>query len=324
MPTMPTTPRRQRSPGSPPRRPTHLVATQSAHRLLAVALLGLTLALGLASCSAAPQSDALAAAQINGHNISLSLYQQLEAFYRANAAFQGQPPVGGSSPAQRANLREFHQQIMQFVANVELLRDQMQAQHLSVGKKNQQAAEALVNHAVAQDKLLMAQSPKDTTLRALVAAETPDVLAYLINQQAMLTTFEQQGKVPAIAAQVILVPSQADAQQLLNQAQHGADFATLARQHSLDTTRAAKGGDYGAPIYVGGLGKTFDKQVFGPHPIQYIIVPISSDYVLFKINQHSMQPLSGVSDPTLQQQYLTNWLTNVLQPQAQVKWYVTA
>ena len=302
-----------------------LLPRSSAHRLLAVALLALMLALGLASCAYSPQSDPLAAVSVNGHTTSLSLYQQLLTFYLANANFQGQAQ-NWRTPSQRSSLSSFKQQLMQLIVNDELLREQLQAQHLSVTAKNQQAAVALVNHAVAQDKALQAKSPNDATIRALVAAETPDVLTFLTNQQAMLMAFAQQGKLPAVSVQVILVSSQADAQQLLGQAQHGADFATLAHQRSLDSATAAKGGVIGAPFYVGGLNADFDRAAFGPHPQHYVIVPVQGDYALFKLGQRSVQPLSNVSDSSgqTQQQYITNWLTDIVQPQAQVHQYVTA
>jgi len=324
VPTPTTTPIGQQSQRPRHRYISHPSTALSAQRSLVIALLGLTLALGLASCSYAPQSDPLAAVSVNGHTISLSLYQQLSTYDTAFSAFQGQPQ-NWRTPAQRSSLSNSQRQLMQFIVNAELLREQMQAQHLTISKKNQQAAATAVNQAVAHDKTLMKQSPTDATIRAVVAAETPDVVAYLITYQAMLATFEQQGKVPAVSVQVILVSAQSDAQELLGQVKHGADFATLARQHSLDTATAVNGGAIKPPFYVGGLNADFDKAAFGPHPQQYIIVPVSSDYALFKLGQRSIQPLSGVTDSTgqTQQQYINNWLTDVVLPQAQVHQYVT-
>ncbi len=74
-----------------------------------------------------------------------------------------------------------------------------------------------------------------------------DALAYemLTERVSTLVTADVPQTAPQVRARYIQVEDAALAQSLLEQVRAGADFAALAREHSLDRTTAADGGDLG-------------------------------------------------------------------------------
>ncbi len=289
--------------------------------LLVVVLGGL-----LAGCAPSASSDPVLAMRVNGTPVTLSSYQQLLALFDASAALQGSGSSGSlawQSPANRQTLDSAKTETVNFFKNTLIIKQQLDAQHISVTQKDIDAAEAQLKAQIAQASAQAKSAPSNTGLQALVDAATPDAILLLAQQQAYTVTLADKGSVPTVQARGILVNSQAQANDILTAVKGGQDFATLARARSLDTASAAKGGDLGS-VYPGQFVAAFDTHVFKDLKGDgYIIVPFSADYGVFQITGRAISPLSAVKNAQTQQQYLTGWVSNVLMPQAQVDLYVS-
>lgn len=81
---------------------------------------------------------------------------------------------------------------------------------------------------------------------------------------------------PRAAARHILVPKEADAQDLKRQIDSGADFAELARKHSKCPSGKSGGalGEFGR----GDMVPEFDKVVFGDLPINAVSDPVKTQF----------------------------------------------
>jgi parvulin-like peptidyl-prolyl isomerase len=88
-----------------------------------------------------------------------------------------------------------------------------------------------------RQQLLMKDLQKDVA--GPITLTDDELQAYWQDNQSNYATEEQ------IRASHILVATEAEAQDILDQLNNGADFATLAQEKSLDTTSGAKGGDLG-------------------------------------------------------------------------------
>jgi parvulin-like peptidyl-prolyl isomerase len=155
-----------------------------------------------------------------------------------------------------------------------------------------------------------------------VDAATPDAIRLLAEQQAYTLVLADKASVPTVKARGILVNSQAEANSLLASLKSGGDFAALAKQHSLDTTSGANGGDLGT-VYVGQFVPAFDTQVFQKMQGNgFAVVALGSGYGVFSISGRGMTPLSGLKNAQTQQQYAASWVNNVLVPAAKVEHYV--
>ena len=92
-------------------------------------------------------------------------------------------------------------------------------------------------------KAQLKSQPTNTALRNLIDALTPDTLDILAQKVAVQNTLAKASVFPSANVSGILVDNQQEADDLLAQAKNGADFGQLAKDHSLDTDSASKGGD---------------------------------------------------------------------------------
>lgn len=289
-------------------------------------LLMAMLGVALTACAPSAASDPLQSMSINGTSVSLSSYQQLLALFDASAALQGSGSAGAlawQSPADRQTLTSARTETINFFTNTTVIKQQLDAQHLTVTQQDINAAIAQLNAQIAQARAQSASNPGNTGLKALVDAATPDAIRLLAEQQAYTVVLASKGSVPTVHARGILVKTQADANDTLAALNKGQDFATLARARSLDAASAANGGDLGT-VYPGQFLPAFDTQVFkNMKGTGNLIVPLTSGYGVFQITSRSMSPLSALKNAQTQQQYLTSWVTNVLIPQAKVDVFVS-
>jgi parvulin-like peptidyl-prolyl cis-trans isomerase-like protein len=303
-------------------------ALRSLGRTAAVfAALGVALALlpALAGCAPSAANDPVVALRVGETPVSLSAYQQILALFTASDAMQSSASataIGWQSPADRVTVNSAKDQTVSFFVSTLALKAQLDKQHLPVTEKDIDVAIAALNTQVANVNEQLKQTPGNARLRQLANAATPDALRWLAEQQAYTTVFAQKGQVPTVNARGILVRTQADADAIVKQLKGGADFAALAKASSLDTQSGAKGGDLGT-IYVGQFAPAFDTQVFETQrAARYVVVPFQNAFGVFEILSRGPAPLSAVTDPQTQQQYVSAWITNVVSPHVTVAQYV--
>lgn len=297
------------------------------HRLMAVVFslgIGLALLPALAGCAPAAASDPVIALRVGGVPVTLSAYQQVLALFTASDALQtdaSATAVGWQSPADRKTFTSAKSQTTSFFVDTLTLKRELDKQHLTVTAKQIAVAMTALTMQVASANEQLKQTPDNARLRQLVDAATPDALRWLALQQAYTTVFNQKGQIPAAKVYGILVKTQADADAIMSQLQAGADFATLAKAKSIDSTSAANGGDLGN-VYVGQFVSAFDKAVFESSSVpRFITVPFQGTFGVFEIISRSQAPLSAVTDASTQQQYLNAWINNVVSPTVKVEQY---
>jgi parvulin-like peptidyl-prolyl isomerase len=308
------------------------------------------LAATLAGCSAG--SDALVVERVDGNAISMTSYQQIVALSKDQNQANGQS-ADWQSPSGRATLSQIEAGALQFLASTLLYHEQVQQQHLTVTTKDLQAQLTSLSSSV---KSAAQQNPSDAEFRAFAqaipsataeAAHNPDLaaliagrasyadvlvmLAYANAEQQVLTA---HAKVPTAAVRLIEVNTKQDAQALQTQAQHGADFAALAKAHSLDSATGQQGGNLGKPyFYVGELSQitpALDRAIFGPQvanaKTSYIVVPLDSSknskYLLVQVTNRTTTLLSKLNNPSTENSVLGSWASVVLTPSASVQQYV--
>lgn len=288
-----------------------------------LSLLGLMmLAVLVAGCGANAASDPLLAAKVNGQGITLAQYQQMLNVYRAanarNSLF-----TNWRSASQRTDLATTQKQVLDILINIELLREQLNKQHITVTQKEISTARDTLKSQIADDRKQLAQG-SDPALKALLDALTPDVIDILSEQEALQAAMQAKGKVPAVHLRGIEAKDQQTAQDLLKQIQSGSDFAALAKANSQNKSTGASGGEIGT-IFIGQITPEFDQAVFvpGAHPGKYLIIKLQGAYWLFELTDLGPHTVSTLSDSQTQASAVSNWLTEVVRPTAFIEEYVT-
>lgn len=316
----------------------------------AALVLGGVLAGSLAGCSLG--GDALVAESVNGHAISMTAYQQIVDLYKQQSSRSGQA-VNWQSPEGRSTLASMQANALDFLSTTILLHQQVGEQHLSVTSKDLKTQlDALATNI----KAAAQQSPDDPEFRALSQALKPatdevahnpdlntliagrpsmaDVLVIFATESADIQALSAHAKVPTAKVRLIEVNTQKDAEALRTQAEHGANFADLAKAHSLDAGSGQQGGDLGRPFfYVGQLSQlnpALDTAIFGPSAstakTSYVIVPLDSSktskYILAEVTNRATTPLADLKDAQTQSSILSSWLDVVVKPAASIQQYV--
>lgn len=286
-------------------------------------LLGLMLVVVLvAGCGSNAASDPLLVAKVNGHGITMAQYQQMLSVYRATNA-RNNFFTDWRTFNQRKDLASTQKQVLTVLINIELLREQLNQQHLTVSAKSIQTARDTFNSQIAASRKQLEQSP-DPALKSLLDALTPDVVSLLSEQEAMQAVIQEKGKVPAVHLRGIETKDQQTAQSLMQQVNGGSDFAALAKANSLNKSTGAKGGEIGT-LFIGQVTPEFDKAVFvpGAHPGKYLIQSIQGSYWLFELTDLGPKALSTLNDSTSEATAVSNWLDEVVHPAATIEEYIT-
>ena len=308
---------------------THVHSWHRTPRRGSVALLvgALLLVLALAGCGSSGSTTSLLAASVDGHDIALSEYTHLVAVYKASANRQGQS-ANTQSPTGRTSLAQVERFSLDTLVNLQLLREELAREGITVAAKDQQTAENSLNGQIATQRANLKKDPNNPSnagLQEQLDALTPDVVHVLSEQQAVEAALAAHGKAPAAHVRAILVKTQQEAQQIQQQAQGGTDFGTLAKQHSLDTQSGAQGGELGT-IFPGQISADFDKAVFAPKTLpatDYVTTPIQGQYAIFEVTKRVPTALASLNSQQTEQGVITGWLTAVLRPQAKIHEYVT-
>ncbi len=174
---------------------------------------------------------------------------------------------------------------------------------------------------------LKANLPKGTTYSSFLNSDhlsDSDVRAMLTILQRntnMQNYLASQIKSPAyqVEARAITLSTQQDAQSVLKQLQHGANFATLAKQKSVDQNTKNKGGDLGwlaqgqyTQNYADNVSAVVDNWLFAPGRKVNELSPILSENGTWHIVQITAidpsRPIAKSTLQSLQSNALTAWL----------------
>ncbi len=237
-------------------------------------------------------ANAQLAARVNGQGISLDLYNRQ--FAQAQEAFK-QQGIDLNSSAGQETLKSLRQQVLDQMINEVVIAQQAEKESIRV-------ADADLNARLAQ----MVQD----------AGSVEKVNAYLDKFQVSLGDFCAQMRssmlgekmldratsaLPTQAEQVhvrqILVSTSALAQTLRDRARKGEDFASLARQYSMDETSKPNGGDVGW-VPKGILPPELDAVIFQLSSNQV------SDVVTTQLGYHVVQVLARDKARALPPEYV--------------------
>jgi parvulin-like peptidyl-prolyl isomerase len=293
-----------------------------ARRFLIPALFaGLIGVFALTGCGLSASSDPLAAARVNGHAIPLSAYEDLVRLNRANAAVSATAP-DWQSPTGRSQLYPMEKDALSTLTNLQIMRDALASQKISVPSSEVKTARDGLNKQVDGLKAQLKAQPTNTALRNLIDALTPDTLDILAQKIAVQNTIAKASVFPSANVRGILVDNQQEANDLVTQAKNGADFSQLAKDHSLDTDSAAKGGDLGR-IFAGQLNDQFNNVAFGPSATKdkYVVTPYGDNFAVFEItDRKSMALPQGISAQD-QQTAIDAWMNTL--PKPTIEQYIT-
>ena len=143
---------------------------------------------------------------------------------------------------------------------LDVIFDNMPPQQVEMMKKGGQMGQLLDQLAmttVLYDKAMAAKLHEDPEVQMALAMQERQVLAQAmvmkeaekaVTDEAVQAWYDQrkvQFAKPEVKASHILVKEESKAQELKKQLEGGADFATLAKEHSTDTGSGAQGGDLG-------------------------------------------------------------------------------
>lgn len=299
--------------------------------LLSGVALGALGLLVLAGCGGTTGADPLLAARINGHPVTLGLYDSMVRFTTAEYALQGHFS-DLQSPTGRQNLNASGQTAMNWLINGELAREQLAANHLHVTADEQKSAQTFLDDYKSQIQQELEMQPNNLAMQQLQASLTPDVQRIIVERLANEQALADQVSLPTAHLRAIFTNTRAEADDLLKQVQQGADFGTLARDHSTDAPSAAKYGDLGtvyigqdAPAAsVGQLTSALTTQVFAPgaHPPKDFVVPAGPQFALVEIMQRGNAQVPQADRAGMGVTEVETWLSTVVQPQAGVDQYV--
>ena len=299
-------------------------------------LAALVVVLALAGCASGGPADGTAVASVNGQGIGLSDFQQTVRYFAVAQNQQQAPDITWQTVTGRENLAGVQASSISFLVNIELLRQQAAACHANVT-----AADVAKQRAQLDAQLKAgATNPQVAPLIPVLTPRMIDLFAQLTADETALTNIVSA---PSVHLRQIVVANQSMAAQLEQQAKQGAVFGQLAKQHSLDSSTAASGGEVGSFSF-GELAlqsPTLEQQVFsGFTPVvsggcyrqnhyanggvRYIIASGGNNqYVLYQA-QLSDQPLKSIKDSQTQSTAFGAWLLDIVRRHTNVTTYLAA
>jgi foldase protein PrsA len=141
-----------------------------------------------------------------------------------------------------------------------------------------------------------------------------EILATLLTVRLRdAVTADMPAEVPQVNARHILVATQAEADDLLNQLNGGADFATLAAEHSRDMSTRDQGGDLGWFSSGDLLEPTLEEAALTMQPGELQVVTTRLGYHVLQTLEVTMRPVDPALLPQLQQQRFLRWLQSLLE-----------
>ncbi len=207
-------------------------------------------------------------------------------------------PIRRSEVVERL-LARYGAQTVDEMVNAILLRQAAAAQKIVAREPEVEARYAQLRSQFATPELFLSQLEQAGTSPSRVKEEISDELvrATVIKQakglfitdaelkRAFDENTEKLGTPPTVHLRHILAPTEAAAKDLTAKIKGGADFAALAREHSLAASGKAAGGDYGF-VAPGMLPPEIDKIAFALKAGEIKIVPGSRGYHILQALEH--------------------------------------
>jgi parvulin-like peptidyl-prolyl isomerase len=185
-------------------------------------------------------ANAPLAARVNGQGIPLDLFNRQAAQAQAAMIQNGLDP---KSAAGQESLKSLKLQVLDQLINDVVIAQQAEYQTIKVTEDDLNARLAqMIEDAGSVDKLNEYLNKNQMTLSDLCTQMRANVLSEIMFNRI---TAPFPTAVEQVHLRQILVSTPATAQTLRDRARKGEDFAALAKQHSLDETSKANGGDLG-------------------------------------------------------------------------------
>jgi foldase protein PrsA len=252
-------------------------------------------------------ANAQLAARVNGVGISLDLYNRQVAQAQAAMVSQGLDP---NSAAGKEALKSLKQQVLDQLINDVAIGMQADKEGVKFSDNDINARLAqMVSDAGSVDKLNEYLSKNQMSLGDLCSQ-----LRSQIAGEAMLSrvTSTLPTSVEQVHARHILVSTAALAQAILTQIRQGKDFASLAKQYSIDEASKSNGGDLGW-FPKGVMEPQFEAIAFQLRPGQVSeVVQTQFGYHIIKVEERdSSRPLPPELIQNARQQAFLAWLQAV-------------
>lgn len=248
------------------------------------------------------------AATVNGEPITLAAYE--EALARQQ---QGQSLIlqdEGAAPSQEAL-------VLDMLIERALIEQAAEQNNIDVTPE-------MVEQQMAELRQVSEENGADTSFEEWLAANQwteeafRDALAYemLTERVSAMVTSDVPLTVPQVRARYIQVDDPELAESLLQQVDEGADFAALAREHSVDRTTAADGGDLGYFAEGTLLVPELEQAAFALQAgeVSEVITASSADgtrtvyYLVQVVEVDPERPLGPDQRATLLQERFESWL----------------
>jgi parvulin-like peptidyl-prolyl isomerase len=247
------------------------------------------------------------AAIVNGRAVPISLYRSLLTLAERQSA--GQPGVTVQSLAQQtmneviadALIEQYavahHITLSDSELNAQIQRDEAQTH----GQKALQQALTRVGITFSTYKTLLRMNLLGQKVEKQVAPlnSKPELVAHV---RHILIMLHPQGKPALTDAQ-----AHAKAERILNQVQHGGNFAALARANSDDTGSAAQGGDLGN-VYPGQTVPQFNQAAFALPLNHPALIHTVYGYHIVEVLSRRTQTPPLQSQQQAQQQAFSSWI----------------
>ena len=189
----------------------------------------------------------------------------------------------------------------------------------SAGEKNVFATEEEVKDEIATRLGIAADAPEfDTRFQEELVRSglSEDQYRDLVRAAVLRRKLEDafKAEVPANAESInlrqIVVATQAEADDIRAQIEGGADFATIAKEKSLDTQSAPNGGEIGW-VPKGILNGSIEDTLFGLEANEITTYPTSSQVVVYQVTEKQPDRVLEDDDKeALAQAALTEWITD--------------
>ncbi len=180
----------------------------------------------------------------------------------------------GASVTDDAVEEEFQRQYEEFLGIMGMTDEEFQEAFASGEMNDLQVGDFTYNEFVDYARMTVREDLEIDAIQTVVTGPievTEDELRAYFEENRASYEIEEQ-----VTASHILVSTEEEAQQLLDQLAEGADFATLAQEHSIDTASGIYGGSLGA-FTRGQMVEEFENAAFST-PVGEISGIVASDY----------------------------------------------